>query len=79
MTTILKTKNIVENKERYRTANEQYYAVFVLDAKYDLVPCLLTEDNVAKGIERAVKNKEDVPKISFIVSWFYKIVKKFRN
>ena len=79
MTTILKSKNVIDNKDRYRTANEKYYAVFVLDSKYELVPCLLTEDNVVKGIERAENNKEDVPKISFIVSWFYKVMKKLRS
>lgn len=75
---IIKTKNVVENKDRYRTANEKYYAVFVLDEDFELKPCLLTEDNILKGIERADKNKEDVPKLSWAVHWFYKLVKKIK-
>ncbi len=75
---IIKTKNVVENKDRYRTANEKYYAVFILDEDFELKPCLLTKDNILKGIERADKNKEDVPKLSWIVSWFYKLVKKIK-
>lgn len=76
---ILKAKHLVENKERYKTANEQYYAVFILDEAFELKPCLLTEDNIQKGIERASKNKEDVPKLSWVVYWFYKILKKFKG
>ena len=64
-------EDIVNNKLRYKTANTQYQ-LFYTETNQGFQPCLLTGRELATGIKRASKNKEDLkpmehykPKISF--------------
>ena len=57
---VIRTLDLHINKNAYRTSNRSYYCVYVIDANGVKTPCLLTEDDVVKGIDRAYKNPEDV-------------------
>lgn len=49
----------IKNKNAYRTANSVYHIIYV-ERFGKWVPCLLTENNIKTGIERARKNSEDI-------------------
>lgn len=57
---IIHISDLKENKYQYQTANHQYYMVYVVDLAGNLVPCLITENDVLEGIDRAVRNSEDI-------------------
>lgn len=49
----------VENKDRYKTANENYYLI-----KAETGDFLFTESDLEKAISRASRNREDIPNIT---------------
>lgn len=51
----------VENKNRYKTANENYYLI-----KAETGDFLFTESDLEKALSRASKNEEDIPRIETI-------------
>lgn len=63
---VIRIFDLNENRNAYKTASKDYYMVYLVNARGDFVPCLLTEDAVAKGLARAVTNPEDVCKLSLL-------------
>ncbi|MFK5882938.1 MAG: hypothetical protein QM489_01205 [Candidatus Izemoplasma sp.] len=50
----------VRNREAYPTATKIYNRIYVQNKLGLWEPCLLTDNQIKGGIERAVKNPEDV-------------------
>lgn len=61
---IIHISDLRENKNQYKTANHQYYVLYFMDQTGKLVPCMITENDVLEGLDRAVRNVEDVAPIS---------------
>lgn len=71
---VIKYSDLVNNKNAYKTATKQYFCVYIVDEDGNFLPCLLTENDILIGKERANKNPEDVRKLSFILKCYYKII-----
>lgn len=71
---VIRLSDLHENKDAYRTASKQYYAVYILDSEGVFVPCLLTENDITTGVDRAVKNVEDILPLSFVQIVYHKTV-----
>lgn len=74
---VIRLDDLIENKSAHLAANKQYYMVYVLSSHGKSIPCLLTEDDVTKGIDRAVRNPEDVVKLSLIQKLYHKVLSWF--
>lgn len=71
---VLRTSDLHENVNAYKTAAKEYYKCYVVGADGTLTPCLLTEDDVIKGIDRAVKNPEDILPLSLPQKLYHKLL-----
>lgn len=61
---VIRVDDLAENKLAYMSASKEYYLVYVVTQTGKRIPCLLTEDDVTKGIDRADRNFEDVIPLS---------------
>jgi len=71
---IMKSKiylnDVVENTERKFGSNVQYFCCDVEFEDGKILPAMFTASNIEIAIDRANKNKEDIPKQE---SWYAKI------
>lgn len=74
---VLRTSDNHINTDAYQTAAKNYYVCYVVDNTGKFTPCLLTEADVNKGVERAIKNPEDVLPVSLILWVYHKIKSLF--
>ena len=72
---VIRVDDLAPNKDAYISANKEYYLVYVITNTGKQIPCLLTEDDVTKGIDRAGRNVEDIVPLSF----FQKLYHGFLN
>jgi len=56
-----KKKTAIKNLKRKQNENLFYYFVGFIDSSGDVIPLLLTKNELKKAKERATKNKKDVP------------------
>lgn len=71
---VLRTSDLHENVNAYKTASREYYKCYVVGADGKFNACLLTEDDVIKGIDRAVKNPEDVLPLNLFQRLYHKLL-----
>lgn len=71
---VIRTSDLHENVNAYKTASREYYKCYVVSADGEFIPCLLTEDDIIKGIDRAVKNPEDVLSLGLVQKLFHKLL-----
>lgn len=76
---VIRLADLHENKNAYRTASKEYYTVYVLDAEGVFVPCLLTEDDITSGVDRAVKNVEDILPLALLQLLYHKALLKLES
>jgi hypothetical protein len=60
----------VENKQPHWAANKEYNAVRIQFPNGEEKTLLFTDSEIAKALDRAQKNSEDVPKISKLKDLF---------
>lgn len=75
---VIRMHDLHDNKDGYRTAAKQYFMCYVAHLDGTMSPCLLTEDDVGKGLERAINNPEDVKKLSLFQRCYHKILNIFQ-
>lgn len=75
---VLRTSDMHHNSNAYRTAARNYYVAYVVGADGVLAPCLLTEDDVYRGMDRAIKNPEDVLPLSPFQLAYHKMLNLFK-
>lgn len=75
---IIRTEDLHVNKNAYRTSNRSYYCVHVVQLDGTRTACLLTEDDILKGIDRAYKNPEDVLPLSKVQRLLNTVLKWFK-
>ena len=73
----IRTDDLHVNQNAYRTSNRSYYCVYVIDSDGTHTPCLLTEDDVLKGVDRAYKNPEDVLPLGLVQRLLHTILNLF--
>lgn len=74
---VIMTTDCHKNKNKYNSASRSYYMCYVVDNRGTLTPCMLTEDDVMKGVERSIKNPEDILKLSLWQRMFSKLISLF--
>lgn len=71
---VVRLTDLHENKNAYRTAASEYYTIYVMDAEGVFVPCLLTTHDITNGVDRAVKNVEDILPLAVTQLLYHKLV-----
>ncbi len=61
---------IVENKERYKSANKSYYPIIIETPDGNEIKGLFTHHQIAEAIRRGNRNQEDFPEDSFLEKFF---------
>lgn len=74
---VIRMDDLVVNKSPQLAANKEYYMVYILTDTGSMIPCLLTENDVTKGIDRAGKNPEDVAKLNLFQKVYHRILNWF--
>lgn len=75
---VIRTSDIFINANAYRTAAKEYYVCYVIDMNGSEIPCLLTSDDITKGIDRADKNPEDVKPLSRFQAIYHRLLNLFQ-
>ena len=78
-TSVIRTSDLHENKNAYRTATKEYLMVYVVLDTNEFVPCLLTSSDISAGIDRAAKNLEDVIPLSSWQMVFHRAVSMWQR
>ena len=74
------SENVPNTKPRGPNADAEYAIAYVCDATGACVPALFTDTELAKAVQRAAKNPEDVPpayvepEVEVKVSWWRKLL-----
>lgn len=69
---VIRDADFIANKDKHKAANLGYYMVYVVKLDGTKEACLLTDKDIADGIVRADKNKEDIVELSLVqraLSW----------
>ena len=59
------------------SANKEYYMLYVISNAGTKIPCMLSRDDITKGIDRAGRNLEDIEKLSTALKLYHKILNWF--
>lgn len=62
---------IVENKERYRSANKEYYPIYIVMEDGTELRGLFTYHQIATAIRRGNRNEEDFIEEGFLEKLFH--------
>lgn len=57
---------IIENSQKITNADNEYYYLRVQMPNGEEIPVMFTDTEFYVGVNRALKNTEDVPKVSWI-------------
>lgn len=57
---------LVENTNKITNADSEYYYIRVQMPNGEEIPLMFTDAEFKEGINRALKNTEDVPKVSWL-------------
>lgn len=71
---VIRMDDVVENSNPYKSSNRQYHMVYIATPNGKLIPCLLTEDDISKGIDRAGRNAEDITGLNLIQKLYHKLL-----
>ncbi len=71
---VVRLTDLHENKNAYRTAAREYYTIYVMDSEGVFIPCLLTTHDITNGVDRAVKNVEDILPLAVPQLLYHKLV-----
>lgn len=74
---IIRSSDLVNNTNPYKSANKEYYLVYI-SSRDGLIPCLLTDNDITDGLERAEKNVEDIKPASCLMFLLHKLFNLFR-
>lgn len=71
---VIRMSDVVDNKDAHQRANRQYHIVYISTSTGGLIPCLLTDDDISKGIDRAGRNAEDLIKLNVLQRLYHKLL-----
>lgn len=71
---VLRTSDLHENVDAYKTAAKEYYKCYVVNSYGSFIPCLLTQDDIMTGIDRAAQNEEDVLPLTLVQKLYHKLL-----
>ena len=71
---VIRLDDAVKHKSTRLSEKKDYYIIYILSPSGRRIPCILTEDDLAKGIDRATHNREDVVRLSFFQRLYNKIL-----
>ena len=75
ISSVVDTREEVENKLRRFGASGKYIPTWVIDSEGNKIPALLTHDQIRIAVERAKANPEDLPEKTGFLSGLFGLFK----